>query len=52
MKYIKSFETLAGFQAAQATLDLPNVSLIEATMGVNYLPYVVQQQEQQENPGE
>ena len=40
MKHITLFETLAGFQAAQATLDRPNVSLIEATMGVNYLPYV------------
>jgi len=40
MKHLKIFETVAGFQAAQATLDLPNVSLIEATMGVNYLPYV------------
>ena len=40
MKYIRSFETLAGFQAAEAILDRPNVSLIEATMGLNYLPYV------------
>lgn len=40
MKYIKDFETVAAFEAAQATLDRPNVSLIEATMGVNYLPYV------------
>ena len=38
--HLKKFETLAGFQSAQSTLDKPNVSLIEATMGVNYLPYV------------
>lgn len=39
MKHIKKFETIAAFETARATLDLPNVSLIEATMGVNYLPY-------------
>lgn len=40
MKHLKKFETVAAFEAAQATLDLPNVSLIEATNGINYLPYV------------
>ena len=38
MKYLKDFETVAAFEAAQATLDTPNVSLIEATMGINYIP--------------
>jgi hypothetical protein len=36
--HLKKFETLAGFQSAQATLDKPNVSLIEATNGLGYLP--------------
>jgi len=40
MKYIRDFETVAAFQAAQATLDLPNVSLIEENMGVYYKSYV------------
>lgn len=40
MKYITLFETATAFEAARATLDLPNVSLIEATNGINYLPYV------------
>ena len=40
MKHIKLFETATAFEAARATLDLPNVSLIEATNGINYLPYV------------
>ena len=40
MKHIKLFETVTAFETARATLDLPNVSLIEATNGVNYLPYV------------
>ncbi len=40
MKHLKIFGTVAAFEAAQATLDLPNVSLIEATNGINYLPYV------------
>jgi len=40
MKYIKLFETASAFESARATLDLPNVSLIEATNGLNYLPYV------------
>lgn len=52
MKHLKIFETAALFEAARATLDLPNVSLVEATMGVNYLPYVEQQEEPQEEPGE
>lgn len=38
MKYITLFDTVADFEAAQATLDKPNVSLIEATQGINYLP--------------
>jgi len=38
MKYITLFETAAAYNAA--TLDLPNVSLIEETMGVSYNPYV------------
>ena len=40
MKHIKLFETVAAFETARATLDLPNVSLIEATNVLNYLPYV------------
>ena len=44
MKHIKLFETVAAFETARATLDLPNVSLIEATNGVNYLPYVASDQ--------
>ena len=38
MKYITLFDTVADFEAAQATLDKPNVSLIEATQGINFLP--------------
>ena len=38
MKYITLFETTAAYDAA--TLDLPNVSLIEETMSVGYKPYV------------
>ena len=38
MKYITLFETAAAYDAA--TLDLPNVSLIEETMSVGYKPYV------------
>jgi uncharacterized protein (TIGR02145 family) len=37
MKYITLFETDAAYNAA--TLDLPNVSLIEETMNVVYKPY-------------
>lgn len=44
MKHIKLFETVAAFDAVRTTLDLPNVSLIEATNGVNYLPYVASDQ--------
>ena len=40
MKHIKLFETVAAFETARTTLDLPNVSLIEATNRVNYLPYL------------
>jgi hypothetical protein len=40
MKHIKLFETATAFETARATLDLPNVSLIEATNELNYLPYV------------
>lgn len=39
MKYITLFDTVADFEAAQATLDKPNVSLIEATQGINFLPF-------------
>ena len=38
MKYITLFETAAAYDAA--TLDLPNVSLIEETMSVSYHPWV------------
>jgi len=38
MKYITLFETAAAYDAA--TLDLPNVSLIEENMSVDYKPYV------------
>ena len=38
MKYITLFETTEAYNAA--TLDLPNVSLIEKTMNVGYKPYV------------
>jgi len=40
MKHLKVFETVAAFEAAESTLDKPNVSLIEATNGINYLPYI------------
>ena len=40
MKYITLFDTVADFEAAQATLDLPNVSLIEENMSMSYNPYV------------
>lgn len=39
-KYIKIFETVSAFQSAQATLDLPNVSLTIDNNIVHYLPYV------------
>jgi len=38
MKYITLFETAEAYNAA--TLDLPNVSLIEETMSVGYKPWV------------
>ena len=38
MKYITLFETTAAYNAA--TLDLPNVSLVEETMSVGYKPYI------------
>jgi len=38
MKYITLFETTAAYNTA--TLDLPNVSLIEETNGVAYHPYI------------
>ena len=40
MKYITLFDTVADFEAAQAALDKPNVSLVEATQNISYLPYV------------
>jgi len=42
MKHLKLFETNALFEAARATLDLPNVSLIEEDFGIQFLPYVEQ----------
>jgi len=38
MKYITLFETDAAYNAA--TLDLPNVSLVEETMSISFKPYV------------
>jgi len=38
MKYITLFETSEAYNAA--TLDLPNVSLVEETMSVDFKPYV------------
>ena len=38
MKHLTLFETAAAYNAA--TLDLPNVSLVEETMNVSYKPYV------------
>ena len=38
MKYITLFETTEAYNAA--TLDLPNVSLVEENMSVNYNPWV------------
>ena len=38
MKYITLFETTEAYNAA--TLDLPNVSLIEENMSVSYNPWV------------
>ena len=44
MKYIKLFETAAAFETARATLNLPNVSLVQELMnttgGLTYTPYV------------
>ena len=40
MKYITLFDTTAEFEAAQSTLDKPNVSLVEDTQNISYLPYV------------
>ena len=40
MKHIKKFETVAAFEAVQATLDKPNVSYVTEIGGVNYLPYI------------
>ncbi len=37
---LKKFETVAAFEAVRQILDLPNISLIKATNGINYLPYV------------
>lgn len=39
-KYIKQFATQAAYTAAQATFDLPNVSLITENMSVAFNPYV------------
>jgi hypothetical protein len=39
MRYITLFDTTAEFEAAQSTLDKPNVSLVEATQNISYLPY-------------
>ena len=38
MKYLSKFETVAEYDAAKNSLDLPHVSLISATMGVMYDP--------------
>lgn len=38
--YLKKFETQAAYEAAQSSLILPNVSLIEENNGVAYKPYV------------
>ena len=38
MKHLKKFETAAAYNAA--TLDLPNVSLVEETMSIGFKPYV------------
>ena len=38
MKYITLFETTEAYNAA--TLDLPNVSLVEETMSISYNPWV------------
>lgn len=40
MKYVTLFNTTAEFEAAQSTLDKPNVSLVEDTQNISYLPYV------------
>jgi len=39
-KFITKFETMAAYEAAEATLVEPNVSLIKESMSVNYKPYV------------
>ena len=39
MKHIKLFETVAAFETARATLDLPNVSLTVDNNMVHYNPY-------------
>ena len=38
--FLKQFETQAAYEAAQSSLILPNVSLIDETNGVEYNPYV------------
>lgn len=40
MKYLSVFETEADYTAAKSSLSLPHVSLIAATMGVMFDPYV------------
>ena len=40
MKYLSKFETRADYDAAKSNLDLPHVSLISATMGIMFDPYV------------
>ena len=38
MKYLREFQTVADYNKAKSTLDLPNVSLITKTNGVYYKP--------------
>ena len=38
--YLKKFATQAAYEAAQSSLILPNVSLIDETNGMKYNPYV------------
>ena len=40
MKHLLKFDTQADYDAAESSLDLPNVSLIAATNDVVYKPYV------------
>ena len=40
MKYIRTFDTTAAYEAAESTLAMPNVSLTKDNMNVHYKPYV------------